>query len=247
MIDPLSYSKFKYGCVTSTRLFASQMAQLVHQSYSVESDVVIASSAFLSVPNAAALMTNEMFQCFPENYFSRTYLKRDRVFPYDYACLEQNQRTKSMKKISLAFEKEQIANKTLIVIDDCFVTGAHERNIIHHLFGCPKEMIFLYLINMGRSFSATIEDEMNSAYVKELFDLLPFMKDPGYEINSRTLKFILNAPFDDFVGFLSCITSKHTAEIYRKAISEGYQSMSEAYLKKLDFMSQSIAEFKKIF
>ncbi len=246
-LDPMSYSKFKYGCIASTRLFAFQMVKLVSRECCSADHFLLTSSAFLSVPNAAAIMTDEMLRVLPEEHFSPTTLKRDHIFPYDYAGLEQTQRKTSMEQVSLSFDADLIRDRALIVIDDCFVTGAHERNIINHLKGVPSQVHFFYLLDMSQYGSATIEDEINSAYVKELLDLLPIMSNENYQMNARTLKYILNSSFDDFSTFLSCIPPRYYATIREKAISEGYLMMSGYYQEKLAYVEHLVATSDELY
>lgn len=237
-IDEIHYSRFKHGCVSSTQFFAKKMGKLLDKQMVIDNDTVFTSSAYLTVPNAASSLL-ELILVNDSNQVSSTKLTRNEVFDYDYACLEQSEREQSMRGISLDFDVQDVKNKKVIVIDDAYVTGAHEQIITQHLGKLPVSLSFYYLLDLSDHTSPTVENQVNSCAIHYLEDLLPLMNDPAYRINSRTLKFILSKSLKDFISFLNCVPSNIYLEIYVKAVSEGYLK-NRIFSQKVAYIHQMV-------
>ena len=235
--DPNTYSRFKHGCRHSTRKLACLLANLVRSETAGTGRITIASSAYKSVPTAAALLLDEMLEHFlPANKFRRTRLTRDHIFPFDYARLNPEQRDQAMQDIRLSFEPKDVTGQPLVVIDDAYVTGAHERTIREHLRSLPSQVIYFYLVDMSRRAFAFTEEHMNHAEISTLSDILLLMKEDEYHINSRVLKTILAAPWPEFCKFQSHLSETQQDTLFRLAMSEDYHQFP-GFREKLDALN----------
>ncbi len=238
VFQPTTYSLFKHGCVQSTAFFADQLADLVASLPDIE-DAVICSSAYMRVPNAAGLLMDRMMESDALKSMERIHLHRERIFPYDYAKLTQAEREQSMKDFPIQFDKEKIRNKTVLIIDDAYVTGAHERAIRDHLAPYAKHLIFCYIVNLT-GFTATTEHEMNAVCVKSLMDLLPIMNQPCFRLNTRVRKTIFTASSEAFSIFTSCLSADQLDEILAVAVADRLDQLSDNFRSKIALL-QSIS------
>jgi len=236
-----TYSLFKHGCVTSTAHFAHLLANKVATLTEGLSDAVITSSAYMHVPNAAGLLLDGMMESDALKSLARIHLHRERIFPYDYAKLTQAEREQSMKDFPIHFDKEKIRNKTVIVIDDACVTGAHERAIHDHLAPYAKRLVFCYIVNLT-AFTATTEHQMNAVCVKSLMDLLPIINQPGFRINTRVRKTIFTASSEEFSLFTSCLSAHQLDEILEVAVADRLDLLSENFRQKIALLQSVISE-----
>jgi hypothetical protein len=232
--QPSTYSLFKHGCVQSTAFFADQLVEQVASLPELD-DAVICSSAYMRVPNAAGLLLDKMMKSDSLNSVERIHLHRERIFPYDYAKLSQAEREQSMRDFPIQFDEEKIRNKTVIVIDDACVTGAHERAIRDHLAPYAKRLVFCYIVNLT-AFTATTEHEMNAMRVKSLMDLLPIMNQPGFRINTRVRKTIFMASSEAFSLFTSCLSADQLDQILEVAVADRLDRLSADFRHKMDLL-----------
>jgi len=229
-----TYSLFKHGCVESTAFFAAELAALV-ASLPEMKDAVICSSAYMRVPNAAGLLLDRMMQSDALKSLERIHLHRERIFPYDYAKLTHAQRAQSMKDFPIQFDKEKIRNKTVLIIDDACVTGAHERAIRDHLAPYAKRLVFCYIVNL-MAFTATTEHDMNAVRVKSLMDLLPIMNQPDYRLNTRVRKTIFTASIEQFSLFTSCLSAAQIDELLALAVADRLDRLSADFRYKMEML-----------
>lgn len=233
------YSRFKYGCTSGTRFFARQLARLLYQLVGDKKEIIISSSAFLYVPTAASLLLREMLEQFLDDRFHLADIKRSHILSVDYAMLSAIQRKEEMEKVHLDFEYKDFSGKDVIIIDDSFVTGAHEQTILRHLGDLPGQLSFVYIVNLSNSNEPDIERWYNNFSIRSLQDLKELMDTSDYMINSRALKMVMTAPEDDFILFinqLSANTRRFLADLAKK---EGYQYMKDTFIDKFFYLSET--------
>ena len=246
--DPNTYSRFKHGCRHSTRKLACLMANLIRSETAGLERVIITSSAYKSVPTAAALLLEEMMEHFlPAERFGRTRLTRDHIFPFDYARLNLRQRDEAMQEIRLSFDAGDITGQPLVVIDDAYVTGAHERTIRDHLGVLPAQVMYFYLVDMSRQAFACTEEHMNHAEISTLSHIYGLMDEEEYVINSRVLKTIMAAPWPEFEAFQSQLSGSQQQKLLMLAMTEDYHRFP-GFREKLDALSreQTTAAYQRV-
>lgn len=233
-----TYSLFKHGCVPSTAFFARFLAKKVASLVEGLDNPVITSSAYMHVPNAAGLLLDSMMEVDAIKSLERIHLHRERIFPFDYARLTLTERELHMKQFPIQFEKEKIRNRTVIVIDDACVTGAHERALRDHLAPYAKCLIFCYIVNLT-NFTATTEHEINAVRMKSLMDLLPLMKQTGYRLNTRVRKTIFTASLEEFTLFASCLSAHQLDAILELATADHLDQLSADFKQKMELLQEA--------
>lgn len=237
--DAMQYSLFKHGCVQSTHHFARLLASRLALLPLGSSIPFITASAYLHTPTAASLLLQAMLQRFvPGDYFRLMRLYRDSVFPYDYACLETGARQKSMQAIRI-HSHENLEGETVVVIDDAYVSGAHENLLRAYLAPQAAQLIFVYLVDLSQCRSALSENHINRVAVRQPADMLPLMQHPEYALNSRALKLIMSAGQDQFRSFLACLQPPQIHHIYQRAIQEGYHQFGHPFAARMAFLEMA--------
>lgn len=245
--DPVTYSRFKHGCRQSIASYATPLARMVENLSQGKRPVNITSSAYLTVPTAITILVDLILtDHLKPKHYNRIKLTRDRVISVDYATLSLEERKLAMENIHLDFKKKQIKDRTLIVIDDSYLSGSHESLISRHLEGICTNIIYVYLVDMRQCHMSDIEMSMNNFEVKRLFDLVEIMNQPGFVINSRVLKMIFSASLSEFAGFTSLLDHMQQDQIYRHALSEKYARMGPLFVEKLEYLHAQTATSRKL-
>jgi hypothetical protein len=122
-----------------------------------------------------------------------------------------------------------IKGKVLFFIDDIIITGAHERRI-HSLLetvGFEGWVLFLYYAEYRGENNPAIENELNYAFMKNLSDMDYIVKNEGVIFNTRLVKFMLNAPVDEFKQFISNQTSNFCSSLKTHIIGNEYHNIEQ--------------------
>lgn len=225
-LDTQKYSAFKYGCMTSTHYFASLMSSFIANNISFDKQWMITSAACKHVPTASnnlmAIILSHLNQISPTS-FSEFTIRRNQVYSSDFASMNHEERFQLIQKVDLQVNDQDIYNKNLIIIDDAYVSGAHERNILRFMKARPNEVCFFYLADLSGLNKLTTEEKLNHAAVSTLNDLLTIIDKGNFLLNARILKFILGYPMpDEYKDFISRLDSGLLQQVYSGAIMDGY-------------------------
>lgn len=224
-----AYSLMKHGCVESRRYFSQMLAQFINERVDPERAYLVTASAYRTLPNAANQLLDDVLSQNPLQPFRRTALRRRKLVPVDFAGLSQTERLGLVESLTFDCDLEDLKDQPLIVVDDVYVTGAHERAIISQLSAITSELHFFYLVDLSGSQYAAIENELNQKAVKSILDVLPLRNNPEYQYNSRVLKMLYLSSEDDFSTFLSTIPQAEVAFLYEMAIKEGFEQLGDHY------------------
>jgi adenine/guanine phosphoribosyltransferase-like PRPP-binding protein len=204
------YSRMKYGDPDATHSIAERMTDLLINSPEFKQQIpenrriLLASSAFGSIPTAAFALAREMQAILEQEGFEVVMVKLQRRGGFartDYGSLNFEERLKVLKKRKISISPEDHAlleGGTLLVVDDLRSTGAHELALEELLLGQTgvQNIVFAYWIAFEahlRTQNPMQEETINHSNISYLDDLLPFFSDaqnPPY-LNSRVLKFML--------------------------------------------------------
>lgn len=204
------YSRMKYGDPDATHSIAERLTDLLvnspefQQHLPANRRILLASSAFGSIPTAAYALAREMKVILDQEGFEVLTVKFQREGGFhrtDYGALNFEERLQVLKKRKIgisAADRELLEGATLLVVDDLRSTGAHElalQQLLQAQTGV-QNIIFAYWIAFGADLSSQNpmqEESINHSNISSLSDLLPFFADgqnPPY-LNSRVLKFML--------------------------------------------------------
>ena len=215
----IEYSKFKHGSKTFAQKLGRELARgflgsiwlkSIHQNTS-NNQVVICSAPWKNIPVASTALKdffiNEFNPVWSIDNKAVEDLKVHRAHSYneDYGAMSKEQRERAITSDDFSIDKAFIKGKVLFFIDDIIITGAHERRIksLLEAVGFEGWVLFLYYAEYRGENDPAIENELNYAFMKNLSDMDYIIKNEGVIFNTRLVKFMLNAPHDEFKQFIS--------------------------------------------
>ncbi|KAA2244433.1 hypothetical protein F0L74_00145 [Chitinophaga agrisoli] len=248
--SPDEYSRFKFGDDAVAEKYGVNLADGFiehHLRGRKVPQLVIVSSPYSFIPTATFAMKNHFM--FRLNRWlaangnpvaQETKVHRTITYKEDYGELDAAQRLQLIGNDSFHIDREFLAGKKVVFLDDIRITGGHERMILKMVaaYNLTNEIYMLYFAElMNKSIPPNIENHLNYHYVKSIFHLEPIIQGEHFFINTRIVKYILNYDFDSFCIFLQNQTHKFVNLLYNMALGNGYHTI-EAYQQNLDFIHQ---------
>jgi len=239
----IEYSKFKHG----SQKFAQKLGRELACSFleSVEfndfyqiistNQIVICSAPWKNIPVASTALKDFFISEFNPVWRIDNQavedLKVHRAHSYneDYGAMSKEQREQVITSDDFSIDNAFIKGKVLFFIDDIIITGAHERRI-HSLLetvGFEGWVLFLYYAEYRGENNPAIENELNYAFMKNLSDMDYIVKNEGVIFNTRLVKFMLNAPDDEFKQFISNQTSNFCSSLKTHIIGNEYHNIEQ--------------------
>lgn len=247
------YSRFKFGDGDVSRSFGTALADGFIQEHlsqnRIAQQIVVISSPYSFIPTATFAMKN-WFVYRLNHWLAAHHLpvvqeaKVHRTITYkeDYGELDAEQRMKLIGNDQFHIDKDFLAGKTLLFLDDIRITGSHERMIMKMVgeYGLSNEIYMLYFAELtNTSIHPKVENYLNYHHVKSIFHLENIIKGGDFCINTRIVKYILNYDFDSFQVFIQDQTHTFTAQLYNMALGNGYH-LIEAYAQNLNFIKKHL-------
>lgn len=210
------YSKFKFGCKTTAREFGLALAKGFISEYlsenPIKGQIVICSSPYCFIPTATYAMKDYFVQALNMHLVNigspvveETKIHRTITYKEDYGGLDKDARMKLIGNDGFHMDKEFVKGKTILFLDDVFITGSHEAMICSMIdrLKLKNDCMFLYFGQLVSSeVHPSIENDLNYAYVKSLLDLDSIIKNDNFLLNTRVVKYILNSPREEFRTFI---------------------------------------------
>jgi hypothetical protein len=237
--DPTIYSKFKYGCVSSTVAMAEELVRTFLQydrKYNLidqDTELVIIPYAYRSIPSAATFLAENVktilnwhLHNIGMNPVSSTKMHRQVVCEPDYGKLSQEERENVLSKEILSLNEEVIKNKFVLFVDDIRVTGAHER-VVQKMVNKYSHTAYmhLYYAEAAPSIPPHVEDILNKYAIKHLNNLIEILEGKHY-LSARMVKEILRMEERLFNRFLEATNNIDLfTNIVNQSIAEGYDKL----------------------
>ncbi len=201
----------KYGSPTAINSVATGVVKylLDLSELAIHENLALASSAYGSIPNAAATVVDQMAAQFRNRGIAPVPIKFHRHGGFamsNYGCLNPGERQLAMSRRTVTLNTDcaaKLAGKTLVVFDDLRCTGAHEDVLVKLLNLSeqkPSRVLFVYWIRFSDTLNQSnpqFEDLLNHAKIETLEDLMQCFSESKSEsgraltINARLVKFIL--------------------------------------------------------
>ncbi len=253
--NPIEYSKFKFGCKEIARKYgyelADELISKLQDNYIVfkEKQIVVCSSPFCFIPTATFAMKDYFVQRLNQYLVKNlqpvvqeTKIHRTITYKEDYGGLSAADRMKLIGNDSFQMDTKFVEGKTILFLDDIRITGSHERVIqrMYDNYGMNNDSYFLYYAAVTNDqINPAIENELNYAYVKSLLDLDKIIKNEDFLLNTRTVKYMLNAPFDQFEPFINYQRKSFVNTVYHAAIGNSYHLIDD-YSQNLNYLKTII-------
>jgi len=251
--SPADYSRFKYGDESNAEKFGNALAKgfIRHHraAFLNGQQIVVISSPYAFIPTATFAMKNyfvfEMNKWLAENNLpvvQETKVNRLVTYKEDYGELNAEERISLIGNDVFHIDSNFVKNKILLFLDDIRITGSHEKMITKMLgeYGLENEIYLLYFAELvNTAIHPNIENYLNYFSVKSLFDLNSIIRQERFAINTRIVKYILNAEPDVFEIFIQNHSTAFLTLLYNMALGNSYHIM-EAYQKNLDWLKSEI-------
>lgn len=257
------YSRFKFGSKEIARKFGEELAkQFIDYYLSKYSDkminkkqIVVVSSPYQFIPTATYAMKDYFVRSLNHWLASEglpvveeTKITRSISYREDYGALSAEKRMELIGKDSFHIDKEFVKGKLCLFLDDIKITGSHEKMIQKMVESYKLDCDYMYLYYaelVNPEINPNIENVLNYAYVKSLLELNQIIRNGGFILNTRTVKYILNSKEEDFKPFISYQSMSFLHNLYHQAIGNSYH-LDEHYSKNLDIIKNILQETKLI-
>ncbi|WPU94898.1 phosphoribosyltransferase family protein [Mucilaginibacter sabulilitoris] len=251
--NPDDYSRFKFGDDDVAKSFGTHLADgFIRQHLAVtpiKEQIVVISSPYSFIPTATFAMKNwfvaRLNRWLAQHGYpvvQETKVHRTITYKEDYGELDAEQRMTLIGNDSFHIDKDFLAGKTLVFLDDIKITGSHERMIMKMVdaYGLGNDIFMLYFAELvNKAIHPNIENHLNYHQVKNIFDLDSIIKGNNFSINTRIVKYILNYDFDSFCIFIQDQTYDFINLLYDMALGNGYHTI-EAYTNNLNFIKENL-------
>ena len=252
--SPAKYSKFKYGDDSIAKEFGNALAEGFIENYlsvnPIIEQMVVISSPYAFIPTATFGMKNyfvfRLNRWLAEHNLpvvQETKVTRSITYKEDYGELDEAQRLSLIGNDTFQIDREFLKDKVLIFLDDIRITGSHERMITKMLreYNVENETHLLYFAELiNRNIHPNIENFLNYYHVKSIFDLDDIIKNKGFSINTRIVKFILNSEPNSFKIFIQNHSDSFLELLYNMAIGNSYHTI-EAYQENLKTINSELS------
>lgn len=254
--SPVEYSHLKFGSDVIAKKFGHELAVKFFNSHS---DVILANrcvvipSPYNHVENAATLMTkhfvnklNELLVMSSGNCVEMTLIHRKVSYINDYGFLSKEKRRGLIDNDEFYLNKEFIAGKLLICIDDVRITGTHEEKLIEVLQDNHLEnrAFFLYFGSYSGS-QPDIEAFLNFSGVSSLDDYVALTKQPNHQLIVRPIKYLLSQKDPAaFARALHGFSAELVERLYHACLGEGYHRIP-SYQSNIQVLIERVGQLSK--
>jgi hypothetical protein len=257
--SPSAYSRFKFGDDTEARIFGEALAEGFIRRHLMHipgiQQLVVVSSPYAFIPTATFAMKNH-FVFRLNRWLAEEGLpvlqeaKAHRTITYkeDYGELDAAQRLRLIGQDVFHIDRSFLAGKTVLFLDDIRITGSHEKMILKMVsdFGLENDIYLLYFAELvNGEIHPNIENFLNYHQVKSIFDLEKIIQGGNFQMNTRSVKYILGYEFEAFCIFLENQSSAFIHQLYNMAIGNGYHTI-DAYVRNLNFIKLQFNTVKNI-
>lgn len=228
------YSRLKYGAIAEAQFFGKLLAESFLEKFSPHKDAFflpewhLTSSAFKCIPTAAYSVTQYFKEAIREKGFPKPEhckIIRNTLYDGEYEKLDLHSRLLVMKNCKLALSHYDLKNKTLVVVDDIRVTGAHERRVLDLVTHTqPARIVFAYLaIVEETNLDPVLEHILNGAEVDSIDALVELILTEDVFMNARLCKRLLLWPKPNELEAVLLQLPKHfLIDLAESVKAEGY-------------------------
>jgi len=237
------YSKFKFGDKRIARKFGQDLAEgfIYDVLPDIETDkLVVISSPYCFIPTATFAMKDYFVQALnlhlamnDLDVVEEAKIHRTITYKEDYGALSAEDRFKLIGADHFHIDASFMEGKTLIFLDDIIITGSHEKVIRRMLeqYNVKSDCVFAYFAELANEkIHPKIENDLNFAFVKDLYTLDKVIKNEQFLFNTRTVKFMLNSNPAEFLNFIKFQKMDFLYTFLHLAIGNSYHTIEDYYL-----------------
>ena len=255
---PDAFSRFKHGSRRYAQSFGQELAAALVATPAFERlaqegqrrKIIVMPPPYINVPTAGYYLASAFFTALnqalaarggPHAWWAKIY--RRKSYFTDYGAMSEQERNATLGDEIFHVDGELLRHNLCLFIDDIRITGAHEQRIVkmlqHHGWDAYHDCYFLFYAQLAcGETSPIIENLLNYHYVKDLTAVSEIIREDGFCLNTRVLKFIFAQPTTEFARFLEAHYAVLSEPLYSNFINNGYQLIPQfrnnfAYLQKL--------------
>jgi hypothetical protein len=176
-------------------------------------------------------------------------IHRITTYQVDYGTLSVESRRELIGKDHFHIDRNLMGCKTILVLDDIRVTGAHEQRLLQMFdeFGLRSQVTFIYFAELAnRDVDPSIENRLNFYAVHSIFDLEEIVKSGKFAINARVVKYILSSSHEAFSVFLQRQEDGFSNLLFDMAKGNGYHNVKK-YSANFDTLMRRVSLGKRNF
>jgi len=251
--SPAAYSRFKFGDAIAAEHFGKALArgfiQRLMANIGAEKPIVVISSPYAFIPTATFAMKNyfvyELNRWLADNgrpVVEETKVNRVVTYKEDYGELSAEERIKLIGNDVFHIDGVFVKDKLLVFLDDIRITGSHEKMITKMLaeHKLNNDIYLLYFAELtNKAIPPNVENYLNYYAIKSLFDLDSIIQHERFAINTRIVKYILNADPAVFTIFIQNHTASFLTLLYDMALGNSYHTI-EAYQQNLGIVKKKL-------
>lgn len=241
--DIRDYSKLKYGSKRVARDFGTELAIrfmcssefLSLVSYIKDKNIVVSSAPSKSIDVASGAIKDYFIAKFnpiwSESFNAVQDLKIYRGHSYndDYGSMDEKQRDAAINSDDFHVDAQFIKDKVLFLIDDIYITGAHERRMesLIRSTGFEGIIVFIYYAEYIGKGNPNIENELNFAFIKDIKNIDYIIKNDEFIFNTRVVKYILKQNFESFSNFIDYQSDSFCSSLMKHLTGNEYHKLDE--------------------
>lgn len=245
--DVADYSRMKFGSALVAKRFGEEMANhFFHHNYTdlVSNQCVVIPAPSTTVPVAATLLSHHFMNCINKllaegghQPVEWSMVHRNMTYNNNYADLPKEERKKLLEVDSIYFNRDFVAGKFLIFVDDCSITGTHEDKISSYLSnaGMDNDHSFVCFAQYTGG-DPSIEMRLNHTEIKDAHDLVELSHQKDHRVTTRSLRLLLEHSEKDFEKLLKSASNRFINESFNNAIVKGYNT-HPAYVRNFEILN----------
>ncbi len=232
--DVAAYSRLKFGSDRSAKALGADLADrfmAVHRAVLARRCVVVPAPS-TPVPVAATLLSVHFTRRVNARLVADggrpvvwCQAHREVTYNDNYADLPGEDRRRLLAADRVYLNRDFLAGKCVLFVDDCRITGAHEEKLAGVLrqAGLSDPHGFVcYAAYAGDD--PAVEGRLNHAAVRTVEDLVELAREPGHRVTTRAVRLLLQADPDRLPAVLAAAPPAFVEEAYHAAVTKHYHT-----------------------
>jgi hypothetical protein len=239
--DETAYSWFKFG----DKFHAEQFAKALYNGFISENkdlileqnEIVILPSPYFAIPTASNFLCTyfkKYLDLFLYDHGKKASVEskiyRNQTYTTDYGNLDFEERMRLIAIDTYYIDRNFVANKFCIFVDDIKITGSHEKTVAKILneYQVEGTFFFLYFAELvNKEIHPKIENKYNYFAIKSVSEIIEVVNRPHFQYNTRIVKYILSFEKTAFDYFITAIPFERQEQLFQLAISNNYHQLAE--------------------
>ncbi len=255
---PTDYARLKYGDDEVARRFGWELAESFfhsHQGLLLGQPCVVIPSPYNYVENAATIMTkhlvrrlNHLLVAGSGVHVDFATIQRKVRYSGDFGLLDAQARRELIGGDEFYLNEKFFVNKTLLLVDDIRITGAHEerlRGLLNASDALSNSTVhFAYYARLvGDETRNDVEAYLNSVGM-DVDQFLPMVRQPEHHFIVRPIKWLMRMEENEFKRFLRAAPLTAIWKLYDGCLGEGYYTVPDYQVNFLALREYVIHEVK---